>query len=245
MSNQRPTKAFILGAGFGTRMRPLTNNCPKPMLEIAGRTIIWRILDKLRAARVTDVVVNTHYLAEKMQRHMEDYVAQHNEITIYVSYEKDILDTGGGVKKALKYFDSNPFYVIAGDSLWEDGNIPALDVLSQSWNSERMDILTLFKPINQMTLSKGVGDYDLTKNGKAIRSPEKEGEYMWTNIRLNSRKIYEHISEEEFSFLKIMDECQTKERLYALSHDANWHHISTPEEYQKINDHFKKVENVL
>lgn len=241
MSHEKPHKAFILAAGFGTRMQPLTNNCPKPMLEIAGRSIIWRTLDKLRAAGVNEVVVNTHYLAKAVKTHMNDYAAQYPDITIHVSHESKILDTGGGIKKAIKHF-SEPFYVIAGDSLWEDGDVPLLDLLAQEWDFERMDILTVLKPLKEMHLTTGVGDYHLLTDGKMWRSHKKQGDYMWTNIRLNSARIYQNIKEKSFSFLPLMDHWEEKERLYALRHRANWHHISTPEDYERVNEHFQKIE---
>ncbi len=242
MISEKPRKAFILGAGFGSRMRPLTNNCPKPMLEIAGRSIIWRILDKLRAAGVREAIVNTHYLAKNMKAHMADYVAQHRDMSIEISHESQILDTGGGVKKALKYFGSEPFYVIAGDSLWEDGDVPALDVLAQAWDFQKMDFLTLLKPIQTMSLTKGVGDFHLLDDGKIWRSHDKKGDYMWTNIRINSPRIYQGIKDKAFSFLPILDDLEEKGRAYALRHEAEWHHISTPEDYEAVNEHFKKLE---
>ncbi len=242
MSTKKPTKAFILGAGLGTRMRPLTEHCPKPMLEIAGRSIIWRILDKLRTFGVNEVVVNTHYLAKHMSAHMDDYAAQYPQITIHVSHERKVLDTGGGVKNALKYFGSEPFFVIAGDSLWEDGSIPALDRLVDRWDFQDMDVLTLFKPLKDMSLTKGVGDYHLLEDGRVWRSHEKKGDYMWTNIRLNSPRIYQNISEKDFSFLPIMDDLEEKGRLFALKHDAKWHHISTPSDYEAVNKHFERIE---
>lgn len=243
MSSDKPTKAFILCAGFGTRMQPLTNHCPKPMLEIAGRSIIWRILDKLRAASVNEVVVNTHYLSKNVKTHMTDYTVQYPEIEIHISHESKILDTGGGIKKTLKYFGAEPFYVIAGDSLWEDGDVPALDILAEEWDFQHMDVLTLFKSVKDMRLTNGVGDFHLLDNGRIWRSHEKKGDYMWTNIRINSPRIYENINQKAFSFLPILDDLEDKGRAFALKHDANWHHISTPNDYEAVNEHYRKLEN--
>ncbi len=242
MSVQKPRKAFILGAGLGTRMRPLTEHSPKPMLEIAGRSIIWRILDKLRVAGVTEVVVNTHYLAKQLTAHLKEYAAQHREIEIHISHERKLLDTGGGVKKAIKYFGTDPFYVLAGDSLWEDGAIPALERLAVAWDAQKMDVLTLLKPVGAMRLTKGVGDFHLIDDGRVWRSHDKKGDYMWTNIRINSARIYQNIKQNEFSFLPILDYWEEKERVFALKQDAEWHHISTPQDYEAVNNHYKRLE---
>ncbi len=235
-----PKKAFILAAGFGSRMMPLTENCPKPMLEIAGRSIIWRILDKLRAVGVDEVVVNAHYLGKMIANHMKEYMKVHPGIKIHVLYERKILDTGGGVKNGLKYFGNDPFYVIAGDSLWEDGAVPALERLAYGWDSNKMAVLTLLKPLSEMHLTTGVGDYHLIDDGRVWRSKEKKGDYMWTNIRINTPRIYQTVQESVFSFLDIMDYYEGQDKVYALKHDSEWHHISTPDDYRRVNARYEE-----
>lgn len=111
-----PKRAFILAAGFGTRMRPLTDDKPKPMVEVAGRSLIWRSLDKLQEAGIYEVVVNMHYLADVLKAHLREYSEQNHDMAIHLSFEEEILDTGGGIKKALHYFKDKPFYVIAGNA---------------------------------------------------------------------------------------------------------------------------------
>ena len=242
-TQKNPYKAFILAAGFGTRLRPYTDDRPKPMVEVNGRSLIYRTLDKLRAAKISEVVVNAHYKADVLAQHLNDYAAQHGDIIIHISRESDILDTGGGVKNALHYFDNKPFYVIAGDNLWEDGEIPALERLVKGWDSNKMDILTLMQPLESMKLTGGVGDYDLLENGLVRRSLDKSGAYMWSNIRLNHPLIYEDIEGKSFSFLDIMDKYEAQKRFSALVHDGNWHHISTPKDLETVDEYYKKNEN--
>jgi len=237
-----PDKALILAAGFGTRLRPHTNDKPKPMVEVNGRSLIWRTLDKLRAAGISYVVVNAHYNAELLAQHMADYMAQHDGITIQVSLEDEILDTGGGVVNALHYFDDAPFYVIAGDNLWTDGDVSALKKLAVAWDGDTMGILTLMQATNKMELTQGVGDYDIEDNGTVKRSHDKSGAYMWTNIRLNHPRIYDGYTNKKFSFLEIMDACEAQEQFYAIEHDGDWHHISTPDDLAAVDAHFKKSE---
>lgn len=237
-----PYKAFILAAGFGTRLRPHTLDKPKPMVEVAQRSLIWRTLDKLRASGITEIVVNAHYKPDILTQHMHDYMAQHKEMVIHLSPETDILDTGGGVKNALHYFGNEPFYVIAGDNLWTDGAVPALERLAAAWNPETMDIITLMQPIARMSLTKGVGDYDVHEDGRVARSHDKSGSYMWTNIRLNHPRIYGGIEDKAFSFLNIMDACEAQGRFFALEHDGDWHHISTPDDLNAVDAHFKNGE---
>lgn len=244
MSNakKKPIRAFILAAGLGTRLRPYTDHCPKPMVIINGRSLIWRILDQLRECGVCDVVVNTHYLPEMLDHHMRDYVAQYPDMNVHISHEADVLETGGGIVKALQHFKGEPFYVIAGDSLWEDGSIPALDHLAQHWDSDKMDVLSLMQPISQMHLTPGVGDYDIDKTGLVRRSLDKTGAYMWTNIRINTAHIYDNAPHGRFSVLGIMDECEARGRYFALEHGGQWHHISTSADLERVDMHYKQNE---
>lgn len=234
-----PKRAFILAAGFGTRLRPYTEHVPKPMVEVAGQSLIYRTLDLLRAARVLEVVVNAHYLADVLRDHMDAYCAQHKEMTIHVIEEDEILDTGGGIVNALPYFQDEPFYVIAGDNLWEEGDVPALLRLAQHWDGRQMDILTLMEPIKDMVLTKGVGDYVFTDETHVKRSQDKSGTHMWTNIRLNHPRIYAGYEAKPFSFLPIMDKAEEAGRLHALEHDGAWHHISTPDDLNRVDSYFK------
>lgn len=241
MSAKRPDKAFILAAGFGSRLRPYTDHCPKPMVMVNGRSLIDRTLDKLRVAGVRDVVVNLHYMADVLRAHLTDYAAQYNgQINIIFSYEDPILDTGGGVKAALHHFGGEPFFVIAGDGLWTDADESAFEILAREWDESKMDILTLMQPVAQMRWTKGVGDFDIASDGRAVRSLDKTGAYMWTNIRLNHPRIYKNSGEGAFSFLPIMDACQAKGRLFALPHQGEWHHISTPADLERVNEEFSK-----
>lgn len=234
-----PRRAFILAAGFGKRLRPYTGTVPKPMVCVAGRSLIFRTLDLLRAVGVFEVVVNAHYLADVLKTHLDDYSAQHNEMIIHFVHEEKILDTGGAIVNTLHYFHGEPFYVIAGDNLWEDGDVSALLRLAQHWDDSRMDILTLMEPIQRMILTKGVGDYNFTDTLHVARSHNRTGTHMWTNIRLNHPRIYDGYSAEPFSFLNLLDRAEEMGRLCALEHKGAWHHISTPEDLESVDTHFR------
>lgn len=236
--SEKIDQAFILGAGFGTRLRPYTNDIPKPMVQVADRSMVWHTLDKLKAVGVSRVIVNTHYLADKLSQHLKEY---DGDIEIIPVYEETILDTGGGVKNALPYFENKPFFVIAGDNLWTDSDLPALEKLLQHWDAEKMDILTLMQPIDKMVLTHGVGDYDFVDEGRVRRSKDQTGTHMWTNIRINTPEIYSYQADSVFSFIKILDEAEKHGRLYALEHDGEWHHISTPSDLEAVDRYVRKT----
>ncbi|MCB1562635.1 MAG: nucleotidyltransferase family protein [Alphaproteobacteria bacterium] len=228
-----PSQAFVLAAGLGTRMRPLTDERPKPLVELAGRSLLERTLDHLEAACISDVVINTHYKADQIETRLKERTAPQ----ISLSFEPELLETGGGIKKALPHFNGD-FFVLGGDGFWEDRpdaeNGNALHALAQSWRPEEMDILMLLQPVERMALTQGIGDYHLDAQGRAVRAHDKSGAYMFTGMRINKPDIFNNTPEGPFSYLDLMDEAQRKGRLYGLVYRGDWHHISTPEDVERV-----------
>ena len=233
--SEKPDHAFILAAGQGTRLRPYTDDTPKPMVEINGRPILDYTLEKLKKAGISNVTINTSYLGDRIK----NYTDTVQDITITLSSEEELLDTGGGVKKALANMKGKPFYLINGDALWTDTpNLSALDNLAKKWQPDKMDILLLLQPVSAMTLTKGIGDYDMDDQGRAIRSKDKAGEYIFGGIRITKPNIFENTPDGAFSFLELMDKAEEQERLYGITHQGDWHHISTPEDLENVNAAF-------
>lgn len=228
-----PDKAFILAAGFGTRMRPLTLSTPKPVLEIGGVSLLHRALEKLEAQGVTETVVNAHYLADQIENAVKSYKGR---MTCRVSREDEILDTGGGIAHGLAPFHEEPFYVLAGDSVWiDDPAGPALKSLAETWDPGKMDILILLQRTQSMTLTPGTGDYHLRTDGRAVRSPDKSGAFMFTSIRINHPRIFKNCPTGPFSYLDLLDKAEAEGRLYGLEHKGIWHHISCPGDLERVN----------
>lgn len=240
MTKPAITKAFILGAGLGTRMRPLTNDIPKPMVPLRGRSLIMHALDRLNDHGITDVTINTHYKADKLHAHLKDWTAPR----IHWSDEETLLDTGGGLKKAVGHFNGDDFFVTAGDSYWHDGpGKTAIRNLEHHWDPARMDILILLQPIETMTLTRGIGDYSFENEqvvcGPVKRALKKDGTHMFTSLRINTSAIFEGAPDSPFSYLDLMDRAEKQGRLYGLVHDGDWHHISTPDDLHRVDQHLK------
>lgn len=229
------TSAFIMAAGHGTRMRPLTDTMPKPMVAVGGKPLINHIIEKLTEAGVNNITINTHYLNQVIEKHIKSI----NRPQINISHEPVLLDTGGGIKKALQHIGDSVFYHINGDAFWTDNaqGTTALSRLSEAWDDSAMDILMLLIPVAHMTLTEGVGDYDIMPDGRAVRSKNKSGQFMFTGIRLTHPRIFKFVQDEIFSFLPPMDEAEKQGRLHAIIHDGEWHHISTPRDVESINSH--------
>lgn len=228
---------MILAAGYGKRLRPYTEACPKPLVKVAGQPIIDYAYDHLKAAGVDKIVVNTHYLADQIEDHLRGRAT--------LIHEPDLLDTGGGIKNALPYLGNDPFFVVSGDSIWTDGVCPALQNMMDFWNPDIMDILILLQPVESMTLTQGLGDYDLAADGKAIRSADKTGSSMWTSVRICKPEIFADTPEGPFSFLSVLDRVQAQGRLYGLIHDGDWHHISTPDDLHRVDAHMSALREAV
>lgn len=229
----KPEKAFILAAGEGRRLRPYTHHCPKPMVKIAGQTLIDRALSQLAADNIQDVVVNLHYLGHMLRQHL----ASRDDFKITLSEEEQLLDTGGGIKKMIAEMGADPFFVTSGDAFWTDGpKQTAIQRMCDMWDSTKMDILILLQPIENMKLTKGLGDYEIADDGKAVRSADKTGTHMWTSLRICAPHVFDQTPHGAFSFLEILDRCENEGRLYALVHDADWHHISTPDDLERVHN---------
>lgn len=218
--------AFILAAGMGTRLRPYTDHIPKPMVSVHGKPLIDHTIDKLYQNGTKDITVNLHYMGDILKDHLADRKG------ITLSYEDKLLDTGGGVKKALSSMKTDPFFVINGDAYWEDTE--TLHQLEQAWDPDKMDMLLLLQDIHTMTLTHGVGDYSLDEQNRASRQQDRTGQYMFTGVRLCTSSVFNGTPDNAFSFMLMMDKAEQNKRLYGLVNQGRWHHISTPEELENV-----------
>ena len=152
----KPAKAMVLAAGLGVRMRPLTDRMPKPLVRVAGRTLLDHVLDKLGDAGVSEAIVNVHYLPDQII----DHVAARARPRVIISDERDqVLGTGGGVVKALPLLGPAPFFHVNADTLWIDGVRPNLARLAEAFDPAHMDILLLMAPTTSSIGYGGRGDY--------------------------------------------------------------------------------------
>jgi MurNAc alpha-1-phosphate uridylyltransferase len=228
-----PEKAFVLAAGLGKRMRPLTDACPKPLLEVGGRTMLDRALDALVAAGVEEAVVNTHYLSDMIN----DSLKKRTTPRITVSHEPVLLDTGGGVRKALGFFGDAPFYVLNADNVWTDGPVPALTRLADAWDGTKMDALLLLRE-KTPALASERGDYYLEGDmGRPVLhgSEGRPVNAIFMGPRIVHPRLFDGETREIFSFLDLFNKAEAAGRLYALRHDAEWYHVGTPEAYKDTN----------
>lgn len=230
-----PKKAFVLAAGKGERMRPLTDNCPKPLIEVGGITMLDRALDALAEAGVEEAVVNLWYLGEKIEEHLKARTAP----KITFSHEKELLDTGGGVKQALAYFGDEPFYVLNADVIWTDGpKDGTLKRLADAWDDSKMDLLLLLYPSANIPSYAGKGDYYLADGSDQPvfgKNTNEKANYIFAGPRIVHPRLFKDAPDCNFGFITLFHKAEANGRLYALRHDGEWHHVGTPEAVEKTN----------
>ena len=228
-----PRRAMILAAGLGERMRPLTEDRPKPLIEVQGRSLIETILDRLEAAGVPEAVINLYYLGEMIEARL----AGRERPRIAFSREAARLETGGGVRKALPLLGEDAFFAINGDVCWLDGCTAALRRLAEAWNEAEMDALLLLHPTVHAVGYDGPGDFILTPEGRLRRRREREvAPLVFSGIQIFHPRLFEATPEGPFSLNLVYDKAAEAERLWGLRHDGEWFHIGTPENLRDVED---------
>ncbi|SDE09611.1 nucleotidyltransferase family protein [Belnapia rosea] len=219
------THGMVLAAGLGLRMRPLTETTAKPLLTLDGRSLLDRALDRLEAAEVPEAVVNAHWHAEKVAA----AVAHRAAPRITLQREEELLETGGGVTRALPLLGPGPFVVLNGDSVVLDGPTPALARMAASFDPALMDGLLLVVRTAQVDGEVGRGDFHLDPLGRVRRPKELElAPYIFSGVQILAPGLFEGAPAGPFSLNRLYDRAIAKGRLYALVHDGIWFHLSTP-----------------
>ena len=222
-----PDHAMVLAAGLGTRMRPLTDKIPKPLVPVAGKPLLDYALDKLANAGVTTAVVNVHYLADQIERHL----AGRRTPAIILSDERErLLDTGGGVVKALPQLGRTPFFHVNSDTLWIDGVTPNLTRLAQAFDPAHMDALLLLAPTAASIGYHGKGDFAMDADGTLRRRAENEVlPFVYAGVALLAPTLFADAPSGVFSLNLLFDRAAAKGRLAGLRLEGLWMHVGTPE----------------
>ncbi len=214
-----PDQAIVLAAGFGKRLQPITLSRPKPLVRVAGRTLIDRTLDRLESAGVTRAVVNVHYKAEMLEQHL----AERASPQIFISHEAELLDTRGGALNALDHFENRPFVAINSDMIWRDGYSNTLQRLGQMFDPERMDALLVLQPTVNAVGYRGTGDFDMSGSGRLTRRRRgRLAPFLFAGIQILNPGAFADMQVEPFSLNRIYDNAIKAGRLFGLRHDGDW-----------------------
>ncbi len=231
-----PTKAMVLAAGLGVRMRPLTDKMPKPLVRVAGQPLLDHVLDKLAGAGVSEAVVNVHYLPDQIIEHTR----LRKKPRVIISDERDlVLGTGGAVVKALPILGNAPFFHLNADTMWIDGVRPNLARLAEAFDPARMDILLLMAPTTSSIGYSGRGDYSMLPDGALRKRRELQVvPFVYAGAAIMSPSLFIEAPKGEFSLTRMFDRANEQERLFGLRLDGVWMHVGTPDAVQAAEDAF-------
>ncbi len=219
--------AMVLAAGRGSRMRPLSAMAPKPLIEVAGKALIDHVFDRLDAAGVSRFVVNVHYLPDLIEVHVRRRV----DGRVTISDEREaLLETGGGVVKALPLLGDAPFVVANSDTFWVEGASNNLARLVAAFDPARMDGIVLCAPTVDAVGYDGHGDFELTPDGRVSRRVERTiAPFVYAGCAVFSPSAFADAPDGRFSLNVIFDRLIGEGRLYGLRLDGIWLHVGTPE----------------
>lgn len=222
-----PRHAMVLGAGLGQRMRPITNTLPKPLVKIAGKAMLDHALDRLAAVGVTHAVVNVHHLASKIETHLASRTAP--QITI--SDERaELLETGGGVTKALPLLGTKPFFHLNSDSLWVEGGVSNLAMMAKAWAPERMDMLLMLADVAHSMGYDGAGDFHIAPDGSLTRrKPGEQVPHIYAGVAIIKPELLAGAPSGPWSLNLLFDRLIASGRLHGHVMHGEWLHVGTPE----------------
>jgi|SRR5579862_951961 len=236
--NGKIKKAMVLAAGYGTRLKPLTDRVPKPLVTVAGKPMIQYALDQLRAYGIEEVVINVSHLKEQLTA----WLAGCKSVTFTLSEEVEPLETGGGLKKALPLLGDEPVFVINSDIIWLDEGERALDRLARHWDDAKMDFLLLAQP-----RSKAVGydkgeDHLFVKPDNTIDWNERDAPYIIAGIGIFHPRVLRNAPEGKFSVKILWRQALARNRLFCLPHHGRWFQTGTLADVKKAEEQLKPGE---
>ena len=222
-----PATAMVLAAGLGKRMLPITEQTPKPLVKVCGKALIDHSLDALARAGVEKAVVNVHHLADQLEIHL----AERKAPAVTISDERNcLMDSGGGVKKALEHLSDEPTFLLNADSFWLEGVCPNLPAMARQWDESKMDFLLLLSGMQQAVGYQGSGDFDMDARGRLSRRKERKiAAFAYCGAAIFHPRIFRDTPDKPFSLNLLFDQAAEAGRLHGMRLDGLWLHVGTPE----------------
>lgn len=222
--------AMLMAAGLGKRMRPLTATRPKPLIRVAGQALIDHALDRIEEAGIRRTIVNVHYLADAIEAHLKSRARRTGAEYVISDERALLLETGGGLVKALPLLGDRPFLCANSDNLWINGPVDSIRALGQRWDDETMDALLLVIPHARAAGHKGPGDFRMDPHGRlSRRSPGKIAPFVFTGIQILSPRLITDAPMQVFSTNVFWDRAIAHGRAYGFAHPGLWFDVGTPE----------------
>ena len=231
-------KAMVLAAGYGTRLKPLTDRVPKPLVPVAGKPMIQYALDRLQACGIEEVIINVSHLKEQLTA----WLAGCKNLTVRLSEEAEPLETGGGLKQALPLLGNEPAFAINSDIIWMDEGESALDRLARHWDDAKMDFLLLVQPKARAVGHDQGEDHVFIKPGNTIDWNEPDAPYIIAGIGIFHPRVLRDVPDRKFSVKILWRQALAKNRLFCLPHHGRWFQTGTLADIKKAEAHLKSPE---
>lgn len=229
---------MVLAAGFGKRMLPLTKSIPKPMVKVGGITLIDRVLDRIAEAGISRAVVNAHYCGDALIAHL----SARKTPAIEISDERDaLLDTGGGIVRALPKLGAKPFLLVNSDTIWIEGASPNLSRLIGAYREPEMDALLLLAPAAGAVGYAGPGDFLMNSEGVLTKRGEREiAPFVYAGAAVLHPRLFDGAPSGAFSLLRSFEKAEAAGRLFGLRLDGTWMHVGTPGAIREAEDAIRR-----
>ncbi|MFM2043592.1 MAG: hypothetical protein RLY86_2168 [Pseudomonadota bacterium] len=238
---QMPTRAMVLAAGLGLRMRPLTEHTPKPLIRVGGQSMLDHALDRLADAGVERAVVNTHWLPDQVAARLAARSAEGRGPETVESHEPVLLETAGGIRHALPLLGEEPIFTVNADIVWLDGPVPALTRLARAWDPDRMDALLLLAATVWSVGYDGDGDFHMDPAGRLTwRSSRQLAPFVFAGVQIVKPGLFRDIPDGPQSSRIIWKRAEAAGRLYGLRHDGPWYHVGTPDAVAPVDDQLRQ-----
>jgi MurNAc alpha-1-phosphate uridylyltransferase len=222
--------AMLMAAGLGKRMRPLTATRPKPLIRVGGRALMDHALDRIEEAGIRRTVVNVHYLAGAIEAHLAARARRTGAEYVISDERETLLETGGGLIKALPLIGNQPFLCAASDNIWINGPRDSIKALAARWDPAIMDALLLMIPHARATGHKGPGDFHMDGLGRiSRRKPGRVAPFVFTTVQILSPSLIVDPPSEHFSTNIFWDRAIAAGRAYGFVHSGLWFDVGTPE----------------
>jgi MurNAc alpha-1-phosphate uridylyltransferase len=220
------TTAMVLAAGLGTRMRPLTDDRSKALVEVGGRALVDHVLDRLAAGGISRAVVNVHYFADRLESHLK----ARTRPTIAISDERaELLETGGGLKKARPLLGDEPVVVANIDSVWIEPGLGAVDRLLAAWDPEAMDVLLMVVPLERASGFDGPGDFTMDLDGRlTFRGEAPSAPLAYMGLHIAKPQLVDAEPDGPFSLARVWRRLAEDGRLFGVVFDGFWMHVGDP-----------------
>lgn len=234
-------QGMIMAAGYGTRMQPVTLEIPKPMIEVSNISLIERMILRFYNAGINRILINTHYLADKLTQHIKEILSKHQlnqRLELEILYEKELLETGGGAKNALHFFDNNPFFIANSDSIWV-GKHNIFNDLEDIFSKYQAPMVLLV-----VDKSRAIG-FDSNKSDFVLRNDKlyitEMNDQIYTGLQILDPSSILHDSRSKFSLYEIFKKLVKQQKLYGVKFTGDWLHVGDLKDLEIANNYFRNL----